>query len=186
MELYLPLLIFLARIMDVSIGTVRIIVVIRGHKFWAAALGFFEVAIWLFAVSAVIATIRDNYWNVLGYAAGFAAGNLVGMWIEEKLALGNQMVRIINTDPMTSVAEALRERGYLVTQVPAHGVSGAAELCFVVVPRKQTREVMRQATQTAPLAFITVEDIREVSGGSTIYSREATKLPVFRRLIKFR
>ncbi len=185
MEWYVPLLVFLARICDVSIGTVRIIVVIRGHKLWAALLGFVEVTIWLFAVAAVIGNIREYPLAIIAYAGGFAMGNLVGMLIEEKIALGNQIIRAVSTDPSLNVSQLLRDKGYQVTQVAAHGVSGPAELCFVVVPRRKAQRVMDEILGYSPESFITVEDIRQVAGAS-LFGAPATQLEGWKRLIKFR
>jgi uncharacterized protein YebE (UPF0316 family) len=91
--LILPLLIFFARICDVSIGTMRIIFVSKGKKNIAPLLGFFEVLIWIIVISKIMQNL-NNYVNYVAYAAGFATGNLVGMIIEEKLAVGVQMIRV--------------------------------------------------------------------------------------------
>lgn len=184
MAWYIPLFIFLARICDVSIGTVRIITVIRGHKVIAAMLGFCEVVIWIFAVSAVIAFIRESLVTVIAYGAGFATGTLVGMVIEEKLAIGNQMIRVVNTNSSISVSSFLRGRNLIVTEVEASGATGAAELCFLVVPRKKTQTIVRAILRHCPKAFVTVEDIRSATSGSQIFPARSQS-PLWRRLIKF-
>lgn len=184
---YLPILIFLARICDVSIGTLRIIAVIKGHKLVAAMLGFFEVSIWLFAVSAVIGNIGESLWTVFSYAGGYATGTLVGMLIEQKIALGNQMVRVVNTDGSRHVAEFLREHGFVVTRVEASGASGQCELSFLVVPRKQTPRILDMIFTFAPGAFVTVEDVRSTSAAaSRVFEEPASQTPMWRRLIKFK
>jgi len=182
---YLPILIFLARICDVSIGTLRIISVIKGHKLVAALLGFFEVSIWLFAVSAVLGHIRESIWTVFAYAGGYAAGTLVGMLIEQKIALGNQMVRVVNTNGSIDVAAYLRTKGFVVTRVEASGANGLRELSFLVVPRKRAQEVLEMIFAFCPDAFVTVEDIRATSSSaSRVFDEPASRTPVWRRLIK--
>src|SRR5690606_16083700 len=116
--------------------------VMRGMKITAALLGFFEVTIWLYAVSAVVADARDNAVNVFAYGAGFAAGTLAGMWIEQVLALGSQVIRVMNVDRETSATRLLRGRGFQVTEVQGSGPDGPVEICFLVVPRKKAPLVM--------------------------------------------
>jgi len=105
-----PLFIFCARVTDVSIGTMRTIFVVRGYRLIAAVLGFFEVTVWLMAVSSVIGNLH-RWPNIVAYGLGFATGNAVGMWLEQKVALGMQTVRIISPPPAAAVAEALRFAG---------------------------------------------------------------------------
>lgn len=186
MELYIPILIFFARILDVSIGTVRIIVVIRGRKFLAALMGFFEVLIWVLAVAAVIENISDSWITVIAYGGGFATGTLVGMWIEEKLAMGYQLIRIVNIDPSRNVAAFMRERNWIVTDLDARGVSGRAELCFLVIPRKKAPKAFEVILDYCPKAFLTVEDIRSSVGGSNLFHEPASKLPWWNRIIKIK
>ncbi len=185
MPWFLGPLVFLARICDVSIGTVRVITVIRGHKLLATLLAFGEVSIWIFAVSAVIVNIRQNLWMVFFYAGGYATGTLIGMLIEEKIALGNQMIRVVNTDGSLNVAAHLRERGYTVTQVEAAGALGRAELSFLVVPRKHTKEALETINAYSPSAFITVEDVRMSTHRPRLIETPPSHLPIWKRLIKF-
>jgi len=185
-EWYLPILIFFARIGDVAIGTMRVILIMRGMKLMAATLGFFEVIIWIFAVSAVISNISQSLVTVLAYGAGFAAGTLVGMLIEETVALGDQMIRIVNVDASRPIVPFLRKRRLTVTQVAATGASGEAELCFLVVPRKKVKLTVQAIHRYAPGVFITIEDVRTSVGASVVFREESSRLPLWRRLIKFR
>src|SRR4030065_1709627 len=107
----LPVIIFLARICDVSIGTMRIIFVSKGKKKIAPVLGFFEVLIWIIAISKIMQNL-DNYINYVAYAAGFATGNFVGMIIEEKLAMGIQMIRIFTNEKGMELVQTLNSQGY--------------------------------------------------------------------------
>jgi uncharacterized protein YebE (UPF0316 family) len=154
-----PAFIFSARIADVSIGTLRTICVVRGMRFVAPVLGFFEVAIWITAVSGVL-THLDHWYNVLAYAGGFATGNAVGMWIEEQLAIGMQAIRLISCTKSAAVAAGLRLAGYAATELKGHGMHGDVSICFVVVPRKETPQVIRVAESIDSDVFCTVEDVK--------------------------
>lgn len=186
MPWFLPVLIFLARILDVSIGTVRIITVTKGHKWLSAALGFCEVAIWIFAVSAVIVNIRESLLTVFAYAAGFSVGTLVGMIIEEKLAIGTQVVRIVNRDAEFDLSSFLRAKGFMVTRVEAHGSMGPSELSFLVVPRKRTQAILDLVAQSCPSAFVTIEDVRRSSAEARLFPNRRSETPFWRRLTKFK
>jgi uncharacterized protein YebE (UPF0316 family) len=156
-----PLFIFFARVTDVTIGTMRTITVVRGYRFVAALLGFVEVIIWLVAVSGVISH-GLTLGKMLAYGAGFAAGNATGVWVEQKLALGKQLVRLLSRHRGRAIAEGLRLAGYIVTEVPARGVKGEVALCFVVVPRQQCPQVLAIAQRIDPDVLDTVEDLRHV------------------------
>jgi uncharacterized protein YebE (UPF0316 family) len=127
--LILPFLIFLARISDVSIGTIRIIMVAKGYKKVAPFIGFFEVLIWIIAISKIIQNL-DNWACYIGYAAGFATGNFIGMIIEEKLALGHELIRVITSEEPTQLVTKLREKGFGVTLTPAEGIKGKLGILF--------------------------------------------------------
>lgn len=160
---YIPVLIFFARICDVSLGTVRMMLVVSGHRWISAGLGFFEVMIWVFAVGGAIKYL-DQPLAVLGYAGGFAAGVLVGMFIEDQLAFGLRMVRVISTDKTINVADKLRDAGYRVTRVDGSGKSGPVEIAFLVVRRRKLDEVRDVIREVAPEAFVTVERVDRASG----------------------
>jgi len=177
----LPLLIFLARVADVSLQTLRILFVTRGLKMMASAVGFFEVLIWLFA----IAQIMQNLSNVacfLAYAGGFAAGNWVGILIEEKISLGVVVVRIVTAKDATVLIDTLRAKGHGVTSIEAQGEKGIVHLIFTLIDRADLPSAIRTIQVCNPNAFYSVEDVRMVSEG--IFPR---KDPFFRRkFFKFR
>lgn len=154
-----PIFIFCARVVDVSIGTLRTLCVVRGMRLTTAILGFFEVSIWVTAISGVL-NHMDQWYNVVAYAAGFATGNAVGILIEQKLAIGIQMIRIISCSRSAAVAAGLRLAGYSVTEVKGQGLAGQVSISFVVAPRKQTRQVMMVAQRIDPQVVSTVEDVR--------------------------
>ncbi|MCC7204784.1 MAG: DUF2179 domain-containing protein [Phycisphaeraceae bacterium] len=164
--------IYFARVTDVSIGTVRTIFVVRGHRGWAAFLGFFEVMIWLLAVSGVLTTLTVA--KMLAYGLGFASGNLMGIWLEQKLAIGQQRVTLISQGRHHSVAFGLRLADYTVTEVPAHGGQGDVAMCFVIVPRAQVQQVVAIARGVDPEVFTTVEDVRQSSLRRVVSGHEAT------------
>lgn len=157
----LPLLVFLARIIDVSIGTLRIIFVSRSLKGWAAVLGFFESLIWVVAISQVMQNLT-NVWTYIAFALGFATGNYVGVLIEERIALGSLIVRIITRKDATALAEHLWKAGYGVTNLHAQGETGPVQLIFTVCRRRNLGEVLRMVKRFNPRAFYTIEDVRFV------------------------
>ncbi|QOJ18063.1 MAG: DUF2179 domain-containing protein [Phycisphaeraceae bacterium] len=171
MAWYVPILIFLARICDVSIGTVRSMLVVAGYQIVPAIMGFFEVLIWVLAVGSAIRYL-DNPWALMGYAGGYATGVILGVKCEERLALGYRILRIISIDKNIELATALRTAGYRVTRVEGEGRDGKVEVDFLVVKRRQVSEIRALVRQIAPRAFITVERVDHASGGG--FTREAS------------
>ena len=121
--LVLPLMIFLARIADVSLGTIRIIFVSKGMRKVAPLIGFFEILIWLLAISRIFQDL-DNWIAYIAYAGGFAAGNYFGMLLEERLAIGHEMIRVVTKREAGELVEALKGKGFGVTSIKATGVEG--------------------------------------------------------------
>jgi uncharacterized protein YebE (UPF0316 family) len=160
----LPVLIFLARICDVSIGTLRIIFVSKGKKYVAPILGFFEVLIWITAVSKIMQNL-DNYINYIAYAAGFATGNFVGMIIEEKLAMGIQMIRVFSYQNGPELVNLLNDNGFGATTVEAHGAKEKVHLIYTIVKRNELKSVLELIDQFNPKAFYTIEDVKAVNEG---------------------
>ncbi len=160
----LPLLIFTARICDVSIGTMRIIFVSKGKKNIAPILGFFEVLIWITAISKIMQNL-DNYVNYVAYAAGFATGNFVGMIIEEKLAMGIQMIRVFTSERGMELVQILNNNGFGATSVEAQGSKEKVSLVYSIVHRNELEKVLNVITCFNPKAFFTVEDVKAVNEG---------------------
>lgn len=158
----LPLLIILARVVDVSIGTLKIILLSRGNKTLAPFLGFFEVLIWLLAVTRIFENL-DNWVCYLAYAFGFALGSYIGILLEEKLALGFQLIRIITRKAADQLTDTLRGKGYGVTYIPAEGSSGKVGILYSVVSRKNMGDIIPVIKEHNPNAFYTIEDIRFIS-----------------------
>jgi len=160
----MPLLIFLARICDVSIGTLRIIFVSKGKRNIAPILGFFEVLIWITAISKIMENL-DNYINFVAYAAGFATGNFVGMIIEEKLAMGILMIRIFAYERGNELVQTLNARGFGATVVEAHGARENIDLIYSIVKRNELANVLDVISLINPKAFYTIEDVKAVNEG---------------------
>lgn len=157
-------LIFLLRVSDMTLDTLRVLVVMRGKKGIAWVLGFFQASIFVLAISSVLSNL-DNPLNVIGYAAGFATGNVVGMLIEERLAIGHTLISIVSSRRGSAIAEHLRDQGYAVTEVPARGKDGAVSLLNVSVLRKNVERVRKIVNDVDPDAFITAEDVRPIRRG---------------------
>jgi uncharacterized protein YebE (UPF0316 family) len=160
----LPILIFLARIVDMSLDTMRIIMVGRGRKAVAALAGFIEVSIWLLVARQVIAHL-PNIACFFAYSAGFATGNYVGMMIEERVAVGFQLVRVITSNNAQGLLELFRKEGYGVTRIPAQGAEGDVDVVFTIVPRKDVQKVIASLQSFDPEAFYAIEDVRDVKAG---------------------
>ena len=153
--------IFLLRIVDQTIGTLRTISVVRGYPALAVAMGFLEVFIWINVIGQVIQNLNEWYLTVV-YAAGFAAGQAVGMWVEGRLALGNQLVRIISRRE-NALAQKLWERGYKATEMESMSRTGPVDVIFVVDGRENIPELTALLCSLDPDCFYTVEDVRHVS-----------------------
>ena len=167
----LPLLIFIARIMDVSIGTMRLIFVSKGYRYYAPLLGFFEVIIWLIAIGQIMQHL-DNIICYIAYGAGFAAGNYMGIYLEEKISLGTVVLRIIPKKDTPDLMHSLREANFGVSAVEIEGMTGKLKMLFTIVKRKDLKDALEIVQHYNPQAFCTVEDVRMASEG---YFRMAHK-----------
>jgi uncharacterized protein YebE (UPF0316 family) len=155
----IAIMIFFARVIDVSIGTLRIMVVSKGRRLLASTLGFFEVFIWLIAITQVLQNLNGILSYVM-YSAGFAAGTFTGMTIERRLSLGKSIVRIIVPRNETSLVDDLIEQGFGVTHLHADGSKGPVEIIFSVVDQGKLRDILGLVKRRKPAAFYTVEDVR--------------------------
>ncbi|QCR25020.1 DUF2179 domain-containing protein [Pontibacter sp. SGAir0037] len=180
----IPVLIFLARILDVTLGTLRIVFISKGEKVIAPLLGFLEVLIWLIAMTQVMQNL-NNAISYLAWAAGFATGNFLGLRIEQKLALGQVVVRIITAEPADTLIEMLISRGYRLTSVDAQGTRGKVDLLFMIVRRKRLQEVIDIIRNYNPNAFYSVEDVRSVSDAEVPQDEKSSKTS-FRKFFPLR
>ncbi len=160
----LPLLIMFSRILDQTLGSMRLIFLSKGEKLIAPLLGFFEVIIWLIAVAQIMKQL-DNVMCYIAYGLGFALGNFIGMLIEEKLSIGNVIVRVVPQKDTVSLVNELRSRNLGVTTLQAEGKMGGVQIVFTIIKRKQIKEVVEIINHYNPQAFYTIEDIRAVKEG---------------------
>lgn len=152
-------LIVAARIVDVSMGTLRVSFIARGRKYLAAACGFTEILIWILVVSRVL-TGEQHWLAYVAYALGFTLGTLVGMSIEERLAVGWALVRVITHKPVETFTRSLTAAGFGVTQQDARGARGPVQVLVTLMPRKRMSEFQRLLFDFDTSAFYTIEDVR--------------------------
>lgn len=156
----IPALIFVARVVDVSIGTVRVIFISRGFKFIAPILGFFELLIWLVAIRQILLNLT-NIMCYVAYAGGFATGTFVGMCIEERISMGKVILRIITKKDATELLDAFRNAKYNLTLIDGEGAyGGKVKLIFTIINRQDIPKVVGIVKQFNPKAFYSIEDIR--------------------------
>ena len=160
----LPGIIFLARLIDVALGTLRIIFVSRSIRKLAPLVGFFESLIWLFAISQVVMNL-SNVMSYFAFAAGFATGNFVGIYLENKLSLGLLSVRVVTTEDGSDLINYLSEKNFGVTSISATGVSGRVRLIISVIKRKDLDDYIKIVKEFNPKAFMSIEDVRSVKEG---------------------
>ncbi|MBC8254535.1 MAG: DUF2179 domain-containing protein [Ardenticatenia bacterium] len=158
-----PILIFAARALDVSIGSVRVIFLARGRRV-AAILGFFEVLIWLVVITQIMQNL-SNPVTYIAYAAGFATGTYVGILLEGKLALGHLLVQVITEEDAPELLSCLRDAGHGVTSVEAQGAHGRVQLLHTVIRRKNLQPVVNAVTRLSPSAFISVDEVQSATRG---------------------
>jgi uncharacterized protein YebE (UPF0316 family) len=160
--LFLPLLIFCLRICDMTLDTLRIIFMTKGLKRLAPIIGFFEILIWIIAITRIMQHL--NSWVCyVAYAGGFATGNFVGMLVDEKLAIGHELIRVITRMDATELAGALRNDGFGVTTVKASGMQGEVGIVYVVANRKNQKHAIQIIQQYNPNAFVTIQSIHYVN-----------------------
>jgi len=160
----LPSLIFIARIIDVSMGTVRVIFISRGLKYLAPVVGFFEILIWLLAIGQIMKNL-SNPACYIAYAGGFAMGNYVGIYIAEKLSLGIVLIRVVTKRDAQTLVEYLKAENYGVTSVDGHGTVGQVKVVFTIVPRREVRRAVDLIKKFNPQAFYSIEEVGFVEKG---------------------
>ncbi|MCU0918011.1 MAG: DUF2179 domain-containing protein [Planctomycetes bacterium] len=160
----LPILIFLSRIADVSIGTVRVILVSRRLKYLAPVAGFFEVLIWILVIGQIMKNLSSPVCYV-AYAGGFAAGNFVGILIAERLSIGTVLIRVIFPKQVNGLIARLREKRYGVTCIDGQGANGPVQIVFTIVPRREAYAVIALIQESYPEAFYSIEDVDFVERG---------------------
>lgn len=158
------LFIFVMRVADMTLDTLRVLFMMRGRKLTAGAIGFAQAAIFVIAISRVISEL-GNPLNIVGYAGGFAVGVMLGMVLEERMALGFGHVRIISSTKGQAIAETLRAGGYAVTEISGRGKDGVVNVLLVTARRKEVEHVQKLVRDADDSAFITIEEIRPLWRG---------------------
>jgi uncharacterized protein YebE (UPF0316 family) len=180
----LCLVIFVLRICDVTLGTVRTVSIVKGYLTLAAALGFFEVLIWILAVSQVITRIEESIFLALAFAGGFAAGNAVGILVERRLAMGTSVVRILSSTHGRQIADALRAEGLDVALFNGEGPEGPVSLVYAVAPRRRARNVLQRARSIDPVLLYVSEPAHESFRGAAIRLRPVPHATGWRAVFK--
>ncbi|MEA2711986.1 MAG: hypothetical protein QOF78_4587 [Phycisphaerales bacterium] len=164
-DVFIALLIFLMRIADVSIGTIRTIYTIRGKRGLAMCLGIVESGIWILAISKAMSLMQHNPWAMVGWAFGFGAGSFVGITVEQWLAAGHILMRVISVEKAPALRDALLGEDVGVTRLPGEGRNGEVNVLFVVAPRRRSGELLEKVQAIDPNAFITIDPITTAIGG---------------------
>jgi uncharacterized protein YebE (UPF0316 family) len=159
------LLIFLMRIADVSIGTIRTIYTIRGQRGLAMTLGIVESGIWILAISKAVALMQQNPLAMVGWASGFGAGTWIGITIERWIASGHILMRVISLQKARDLRDALLGEDVGLTRLAGEGRNGEVEVLFVVAPRRRGDALLRTVHAIDPDAFITIDPITRAIGG---------------------
>jgi len=161
----LPLLIFFARICDVSLETIRVIYISKGIKYLAPIIAFFEIVIWLLAMEVVMKDLA-NIANFFAFAFGFAAGTYIGLVLEEKLSIGMVILRIVTTEESNeSIIAFMQQENYGITSMDATGSRGSVKMILSLVNRVDVPRIMAHLEKTNPTAFFSIEDVRYVNSG---------------------
>lgn len=157
------LIIMCMRIADVTIGTFRTMLVVQAKKYHAAVAGFFEVLIWISAMSYIVQHL-DNTINLIGYALGFAIGNILGVTLEQRLAIGFSQVNIVSLHHTDEIANKLRQSNFGVTILPGEGSFGGVSIIIAIIKRKRLEELLKIVESVDKRAFITVQHSRPYRG----------------------
>ena len=161
---FIPLIIFGLRTLDITVATLRMLLVIRGRKTLAWIFGLFQSASFVLGIAGVLSNL-SNPLNLLAYAAGFATGNVVGITIEARLGPGRSLLRIVSSTWGALLTETLRGFGHGVTEVMARGLNGTVSVIYCYVPRREVFSTKAEILSVDPEAFVTVQDVRQLRGG---------------------
>jgi uncharacterized protein YebE (UPF0316 family) len=181
---FLAGLVFVAELCVVTLSTVRIICLGRGQKVLASAIGFFEVSIWLFAIGQIMQNL-SNLGCYLGFAGGFTAGNYLGVLVEQRLALGTLVVRIITPREAGALIERLRAGHYGVTCLEGQGAAGPVTVVLTVIPRKDLAGVVTIIKSFDPRCFYSVDDLQTAEAGVFPQGRGIVPGPLRRLTARF-
>lgn len=179
----MPILIIFSRVLDVSLGTLRVVFISRGFKKIAPFIGFFEVLIWIIVVRQIFTNVTNPAWFI-AYALGFGLGTYIGIIISEKLSVGEVLVRIITTKNADQLIKELKESGHGITVTNSEGKFSKGKIIFSVIQSKELTEVIKIINKNNPKAFFTVEDVRKVSSGQFKKRNKGFQMPLFVGLVR--
>lgn len=179
----LPIIIFCSRVCDVSLGTLRHVFISKGFRKIVPVLGFFEVLIWIIVVAQVMKNL-NNVACYLAWAGGFATGTYVGLRIEENLALGLQVIRIITNQNCDELIEGLKSQNHGVTIVDANGAVGPVKMIFTIIKRKNVPQVTQMIAEKMPSAFYSIEDIKNANQG--VFNQGGSGFSMIRKMFPAR
>ncbi len=160
----MPLLIFIARMCDVTLGTLRNVFISKGLRHVVPVIGFFEVLIWLISIRQIMQHL-DNVMCYISFAGGFSMGTYVGLKIEGRLALGMQLIRIIVNQNSEQLIEAMQKENIGSTVIDAHGAKGPVKIIFIIAKRTDIDIIRQVINQYNPQAFYSIEDVRAANQG---------------------
>jgi uncharacterized protein YebE (UPF0316 family) len=180
----LCVLIFALRVCDVTLGTMRTLSIVKGHIAISVVLGFFEVMIWIVAVSQVIVRLHESWWLALAWAGGFATGSAVGIMVERELALGTSVVRILSAEHGDEIAETLRSQGHPASTFAGEGPHGPVSLVYAMAPRRHARDMLRSARSIDPDLLYVSEPAHESNGGIQLRLRPVPHATGWRAVFK--
>ena len=165
MDIFLEaLLIFALRVLGIAIGTLATLMTVQGRKAYAMLSNFFSALVYVVAIGKVVTNL-DNVWNIFAYCCGVAAGTLIGMVWEQRLALGHVEVRFISTRKGDALADALRDAGCGATELYGHGRENVVAIVEAIVPRKDVDDLLEIAKAVDETAIVTVTEARTVLRG---------------------
>ncbi|MBI1767054.1 MAG: DUF2179 domain-containing protein [Bacteroidetes bacterium] len=173
----LPILIFMARICEVSVNTIRLIYMLGGRRYTSTIMGFFEALIWLIAMRQIFQHL-DNWVCYVAYPGGFAAGIFVGMIIEERIAYGKVIIRIISHKDVTLLIEYMVKERFRYTLLDAEGHAGRGKLVFTVLPRERLEDLLKMLKSILPSAFYTIQNVKAASE-SGVLPEETSSFQLF-------
>ena len=180
--LLLPLFIFLAKVIEVSMGTFRLMLISRKEKVIAPMVAFVEVLIWIFTIGIVFNNLT-NVMAYLAYAAGFSTGTFMGMVIEEKMAIGNSLIRVITRKDSKRLINYLKKENYPITTIKARGTKSHVNIIFILLLRKSLKKMLGTIKKFNPRAFFSVEDVSVINEGMLPIIRHPKKRnPISSRL----
>lgn len=176
--LIIPLLILLSRVVDVSLGTIRIILANKGIKLYSSIIGFFEVLIWLFAITTIMNNL-NNIFSYIAYAIGFSLGTYLGIVIEEKLSIGQVRLRVITKKNLKKMMDDLNPTKYVFVSNSANSSEGKIRIINAFLERKHLKDVLKKVKKRDPHAFYTIEDLKmvreEVKEKNTVFRLRKVK-----------